>query len=79
MGGGEAKREAKRRAGNAISSHVHCAISYFRTRHFSSVTNAITLTLNPNPFRDSLRSSQKEIMGRTQDEKIREEMVDMGF
>jgi len=24
--------------------------SYFRTRHASSVTNAITLTHNPNPF-----------------------------
>jgi len=35
--------------------------SYFRTKYASSVTNAITLTHNLNPFRDSLRSLQNTV------------------
>jgi len=61
-GGGEAKRGAKRRASNAISSHENRVSLYFRTRHASSVIKAITLTHNPNPFRDSLRSSQTRLV-----------------
>ena len=33
--------------------------SYFRTRHASSVTTSIIIIPRPNPFRDSLRSSQE--------------------
>jgi len=55
---GETGRGAKRRPSNAISSDENRASSYFRTRHAPSVTNAIILTHHPNPFRDSLRSSQ---------------------
>jgi len=34
-----------------------------RTRHVSSVTTAIFLVFHPNPFRDSLRSSQNKEHG----------------
>jgi len=40
-------------AGSEIRTH-----SYLRTRRASLVTIAIILTPHPNPFRDSLRSSQ---------------------
>jgi len=55
---GEAERGAKRRAKYAISSDKHYTRSYFFTRRASSLTTAIILVPHPNPFHDSLRSSQ---------------------
>jgi len=38
----------------------HYTCSYFRIIHASSLTTGMILFLNPNPFHDSLRSSQKK-------------------
>jgi len=55
---GETKRGAKRRASNAISSNKYRVPSYIHTRCASFVNTAIILIPYPNPFRDSLHSSQ---------------------
>jgi len=56
---GEAKRGAKRRASNAISSNENPhTLALPHNPPPPSVTNAITFIHHSNPFRDSLRSSQ---------------------
>jgi len=55
---GEAERGTKRRAHTVSVMNEILSRSYFRTRHTSSVTTAIIIIPYPNPFRDSLRSSQ---------------------
>ena len=58
FGGGEAERGAKRQANNAIENGDNPARTYFHARCASSITTAIIPTHHPNPFRNSLRSSQ---------------------
>ena len=48
----------KRRVINGCISSEYLTCSHFRTRLISCPTTAIILTHNPDPFRDSLRSSQ---------------------
>jgi len=60
-------------AGNTAGEVRFCvgnesrARSYFHTRRASSVSTAVNLTHYPNPFRDSLRSSQVGIFHLTHD------------
>ena len=58
---GEIGLRAKRQANNAISSNKNRASSYFRTPPPPSVNTAIIFIPHPNPFCDSLRSSQGKI------------------
>jgi len=55
---GEIGRGAKRRDDNVSVRNEICTVSYFYTRRASSVIVAVILVSKPNPFRDSLRSSQ---------------------
>jgi hypothetical protein len=55
---GEIERGANRRVMNGCISSENLTRSYFRTKHTPSPTTAIILSRHPNPFRDSLRSSQ---------------------
>jgi len=55
---GEIRRGANRRANDAITSGKNPTRSYFSTRYNFTITTAVILTHHPNPFRDSLRSSQ---------------------
>jgi len=55
---GEIGQGVKRRAGNVRAADESRAGSYVRTRCASSITTEIILVPHPNPFRDSLRSSQ---------------------
>ena len=55
---GEIGRGTKRRAANVSVGNGSRAGSYFCKRYASSIITAIILVTRPNPFRDSLRSSQ---------------------
>jgi len=59
---GEIALGAKRRADNDIASGENRTRSYFRRRRAVPITTAIILTHRPNPFRDSLRSSQTKTL-----------------
>jgi len=58
---GKAEPGAKRRVDNVRAGNVSRSCSYFSIRYASSLTNATILTTHPNPFHDSLRSSQKAL------------------
>ena len=53
-------RGAKRRAGNVSVRNENHTRLYLHTKRTPSLTTAIILTHHPNPFRDSLRSSQTQ-------------------
>ena len=55
---GENERGAKRRADNVCVGNGNHMRSYLRTRRAPSPATAMILIPHPNPFRDSLRSSQ---------------------
>jgi len=58
IGPGETGRGAKRRADNVSVRNENHTRFYLRTRHTPSPTTAIILSHHPNPFCDTLRSSQ---------------------
>ena len=60
--------ETSRQADNAIVSDKKRTRSYFSTRRAFLLSTTIILTLHPNPFRDSLHSSQ---LGKPNDDSIK--------
>jgi len=62
---GEAERGAKRRADNVSVGNENYTGSYLRKRRTPNPTTAIILIPYPNPFHDSLRSSQKSPVHQT--------------
>jgi len=62
---GEIERGAKRRADNVSVRNEKCMRLYLRRRCIQFQNTAIILVPHPNPFRDSLRSSKRHLLGGT--------------